>query len=75
MLSHSKHWLPLLWAKTLVLKAYEEGLATSENSIKFFLEELTVYRTKNGRLLGYDSIPIPLVYTQVCKQSVHIQPR
>ncbi|XP_063606898.1 bestrophin-2-like [Penaeus indicus] len=66
-----KHWLPLLWAKTLVLRAYEEGLATSESSIKFFLEELTVYRTKNGRLLGYDSIPIPLVYTQVVTLAVY----
>ncbi|XP_047478406.1 bestrophin-4-like [Penaeus chinensis] len=68
---YCKHWLPLLWAKTLVLRAYEEGLATSESSIKFFLEELTVYRTKNGRLLGYDSIPIPLVYTQVVTLAVY----
>ncbi|XP_042857393.1 bestrophin-4-like [Penaeus japonicus] len=68
---YCKHWLPLLWAKTLVLKAYKEGLATSESSIKFFLEELTVYRTKNGRLLGYDSIPIPLVYTQVVTLAVY----
>ncbi|KAK9508651.1 hypothetical protein O3M35_006162 [Rhynocoris fuscipes] len=62
---HSKHWLPIVWAASIVTRARKEGRIRDDFSVKTIIDELNVFRGKCGILLNYDTISVPLVYTQV----------
>lgn len=66
---HRKIWynfrLPLAWAASIATRARHEGEITSDLGVKGILDELNGFRSNCGRLLDYDWISIPLVYTQV----------
>lgn len=57
--------LPLAWAASIATRARHEGEITTDLGVKGILDELNSFRSKCGRLLDYDWISIPLVYTQV----------
>lgn len=62
---HSKHWLPIVWAASIVTRARKEGRIRDDFAVKTIIDELNKFRGQCGLLLSYDSISVPLVYTQV----------
>ncbi|KAJ8873602.1 hypothetical protein PR048_024420 [Dryococelus australis] len=62
---HSKHWLPIVWAASIVTRARKEGRIRDDFAVKTIIDELNKFRGQCGLLLSYDNISVPLVYTQV----------
>jgi len=63
--NHPKYWMPLVWASGIVTRARREGRITNDFSMKTLIDELNSFRGGCGKVLSYDWISIPLVYTQV----------
>lgn len=61
----SKHWLPIVWASSIVTRARKEGRIRDDFAVKTLIDELNKFRGSCGVLVQYDTISIPLVYTQV----------
>ncbi|KAF5278965.1 hypothetical protein FQA39_LY05643 [Lamprigera yunnana] len=61
----SKYWMPLVWATNIINRARKESLITSDHIVQTLLTELSEYRRRLGSLIGYDTVCVPLVYTQV----------
>ena len=61
----SKYWMPLVWATNLINRARKENLTTSDHIVQTILTELSDIRRRLGSLIGYDTVCVPLVYTQV----------
>ncbi|RVE45968.1 hypothetical protein evm_009371 [Chilo suppressalis] len=67
----SKHWLPIVWATSIVTRARKEGRIRDDFAVKTIIDELNKFRGQAGLLLSYDTISIPLVYTQVVTIAVY----
>jgi len=61
----SKYWMPLVWATNIINRARKEALITSDHVVQTLLVELSDIRKRLGALIGYDTVCVPLVYTQV----------
>ena len=61
---HPKYWISLVWAGAVVTRAKKEGRIKDEFAFQTIIKEINDFRGGCGGLLGYDWIPIPLVYTQ-----------
>lgn len=61
----SKYWMPLIWATNILNRARKEGIIQSDHIIQTILFELSDIRRRLGGLIGYDTVCVPLVYTQV----------
>ncbi|GLV33970.1 Bestrophin 2 [Carabus blaptoides fortunei] len=61
----SKYWMPLVWATNIINRARKESLITSDHIVQTLLQELSDIRRRLGGLIGYDTVCVPLVYTQV----------
>ena len=61
----SKYWLPLVWATNIITRARKESLISSDHLVQTILMELSDIRRRLGSLIGYDTVCLPLVYTQV----------
>lgn len=68
---YSKHWMPLIWASSIVTRARKEGRIWDDFSMQTIITELNKFRSNCGILMQYDSISIPLVYTQVVTIAVY----
>lgn len=66
----SKHWLPIVWASSIVTRARKEGRIRDDFAVKTLIDELNKFRGLCGSLMHYDTISVPLVYTQVGESSV-----
>lgn len=69
--SYSKHWMPIVWAASIVTRARKEGLIRDDFGVKTIIDELNNFRAKTGTLIMYDTISVPLVYTQVVTLAVY----
>ncbi|XP_052746430.1 bestrophin-2 isoform X2 [Bicyclus anynana] len=67
----SKYWMPLVWATNIINRARKEGLITSDHIVQTLLVELSDIRRRLGALIGYDTVCVPLVYTQVVTLSLY----
>ncbi|XP_039763402.1 bestrophin-4 isoform X2 [Pararge aegeria] len=67
----SKYWMPLVWATNIINRARKEGLITSDHIVQTLLVELSDIRRRLGGLIGYDTVCVPLVYTQVVTLSLY----
>lgn len=67
----SKHWLPIVWAASIVTRARKEGRIRDDFAVKTLIDELNKFRGMCGSILHYDTISIPLVYTQVVTLAVY----
>ncbi|XP_014209410.1 bestrophin-4 [Copidosoma floridanum] len=67
----SKHWLPIVWASSIVTRARKEGRIRDDFAVKTLIDELNKFRGSCGGLVHYDTISIPLVYTQVVTIAVY----
>ena len=61
----SKYWMPLVWATNIINRARKEALIQSDHVVQTMLVELSDIRRRLGSLIGYDTVCVPLVYTQV----------
>ncbi|XP_044732473.1 bestrophin-2 [Chrysoperla carnea] len=61
----SKYWMPLVWATNIINRARKESLITSDHIVQTLLMELSDIRRRLGGIIGYDTVCVPLVYTQV----------
>lgn len=61
----SKYWMPLVWATNIINRARKEGLIRSDHLVQTLLVELSEHRRKLGSIISYDTVCLPLVYTQV----------
>ncbi|XP_060530282.1 bestrophin-2 isoform X2 [Cylas formicarius] len=68
---YSKHWLPIVWASSIITRARKEGRIRDDFAVKTLIDELNKFRGKCGLLLSYDNISVPLVYTQVVTLAVY----
>ncbi|XP_055530851.1 bestrophin-4 isoform X2 [Wyeomyia smithii] len=68
---HSKHWLPIVWAASIVTRARKEGRCRDDFAVKTIIDELNKFRGQCGLLISFDTISIPLVYTQVVTLAVY----
>ena len=57
--------MPLVWATNILNRARKEGIITSDVVVQTILFELSDIRRRLGGLIGYDTVCVPLVYTQV----------
>ncbi|XP_011297701.1 bestrophin-4 [Fopius arisanus] len=67
----SKHWLPIVWASSIVTRARKEGRIRDDFAVKTLIDELNKFRGNCGSLIHYDTISVPLVYTQVVTLAVY----
>ncbi|XP_032669992.1 bestrophin-4 isoform X2 [Odontomachus brunneus] len=67
----SKHWLPIVWASSIVTRARKEGRIRDDFAMKTLVDELNQFRGKCGSITHYDTISVPLVYTQVVTLAVY----
>ncbi|KAK2581959.1 hypothetical protein KPH14_002400 [Odynerus spinipes] len=67
----SKHWLPIVWASSIVTRARKEGRIRDDFAVKTLIDELNKFRGMCGNLIHYDTISVPLVYTQVVTLAVY----
>lgn len=65
--SPNRYWMPLVWATNIINRARKDGLITSDHIVQTILMELSDIRRRLGALIGYDTVSVPLVYTQVTK--------
>ncbi|XP_037821538.1 bestrophin-2 isoform X4 [Lucilia sericata] len=68
---HSKHWLPIVWATSIITRARKEGRIRDDFAVKTIIDELNKFRGQCGLLISYDTISVPLVYTQVVTLAVY----
>jgi len=67
----SKYWMPLVWATNIINRARKDGLIASDHIVQTILVELSDIRRRLGGLIGYDTVCVPLVYTQVRFTKIH----
>ncbi|XP_017053065.1 bestrophin-4 [Drosophila ficusphila] len=63
--SYPKHWMPIVWAASIVIRARRENKIRDDYAVKTIIDELNQFRGLCGFLLYYDWVSVPLVYTQV----------
>ncbi|XP_015834075.2 bestrophin homolog 22 isoform X2 [Tribolium castaneum] len=68
----SKYWMPLVWATNLIIRARKENLINSDQLVQTILMELSEIRRRLGSLIGYDTVCVPLVYTQVVSLALYL---
>ncbi|KAI4464113.1 bestrophin [Holotrichia oblita] len=68
---YSKHWMPIVWASSIITRARKEGRIRDDFAVKTIIDELNKLRGQCGLLLSYDTISIPLVYTQVAESLIN----
>ena len=60
-----KWWMPLVWATNIVDRARMENRIKSDPGMQTILQEVARIRDGLTRVQHYDTISVPLVYTQV----------
>ncbi|SPP75994.1 bestrophin-2 [Drosophila guanche] len=68
---HPKYWMPIMWASSIVTRARKEGRIWDDFSLKSMIDELNKFRAGCNMLIHYDTISVPLVYTQVVTLAVY----
>ncbi|XP_053687646.1 bestrophin-2-like [Sabethes cyaneus] len=61
----SKYWMPLVWATNIINRARKEELIPSDHIVQTLLMELSDIRRRLGQIFSYNTVCVPLVYTQV----------
>lgn len=63
--------MPLVWATNIINRARKDGLISSDHIVQTILVELSDIRRRLGALIGYDTVSVPLVYTQVSNAIIY----
>ena len=70
--SVSKWWMPLVWATNIVGGARHEHRIKSDPGVQTILNEISQIRKGLTGVQHYDTISVPLVYTQVQKSFLYL---
>lgn len=54
-----------MWATNIINRARKDGHISSDHIVQTLLVELSDIRRRLGALISYDTVCVPLVYTQV----------
>ncbi len=65
--SVSKWWMPLVWATNILEQARSEAKINNDPGMQTILNEVSAIRKGLTGVQHYDTISVPLVYTQVEK--------
>ncbi|VUZ44725.1 unnamed protein product, partial [Hymenolepis diminuta] len=65
------NFLPLCWAQDLVTEMYKEKNIVFDRAVELLTVEIGAYRDRLYKLVVYDWINVPLVYTQVATLIVY----
>ena len=57
--------MPLVWAGSIVIRARKENRVKNDQTVQALITQINEFRSKAAKLLHYDWVPVPLVYTQV----------
>lgn len=68
---YSKNFMPIVWAAGIVTRARKEGRINDDFAVKTIMKALNKFRSDCGVLMTYNTISIPLVYTQVVTIAVY----
>ena len=60
--------MPLVWAGSIVIRARKENRVKNDQTVQALITQINEFRSKAAKLLHYDWVPVPLVYTQVSYQ-------
>jgi hypothetical protein len=66
-----KWWMPLVWATHIVENARSENRINNDPGVQTILSEICNIRKALTKLQHYDTISVPLVYTQVATLAVY----
>ena len=69
--SVSKWWMPLVWATNIVNRARQENRLKSDPGMQTVLGEISRIRSGLTCVQHYDTLSVPLVYTQVVSLAVY----
>ena len=65
MTDYTCYWVPITWASSLTLQAWEQGYIKKAKFLVSLNKEMTFVKAKCGEVWNYSYICFPLVYTQV----------
>lgn len=68
---YGKNFMPIVWAAGIVTRARKEGRINDDYAAMTIIEALNSFRGSCGVLMTYNTITIPLVYTQVVTLAVY----
>lgn len=68
---YSKNFLPIVWASSIATRARKEGRIRDDLSLTTIIGSLNQFRGQCSDLMSYNTISIPLVYTQVVTIAVY----
>lgn len=54
--SYSKHWMPIVWAASIITRARKEGRIRDDFAVKTLIDELNKFRGQAGLLIAFDTI-------------------
>lgn len=54
--SYSKHWMPIVWAASIITRARKEGRIRDDFAVKTLIDELNKFRGQAGLLISFDTI-------------------
>lgn len=72
---YSKHWMPIVWASSIITRARKEGRIRDDFAVKTLIDELNKFRGQTGILIAYGNLLHLLLfllsqsaqfYTSVC---------
>ena len=63
----NKWWMPLVWATNIVNRARQENRLKSDPGMQTVLQEISNIRHGLTSVQHFDTLSVPLVYTQVGK--------
>ena len=64
----NKWWMPLVWATNIVNRARQENRLKSDPGMQTVLQEISNIRHGLTSVQHFDTLSVPLVYTQVCHE-------
>lgn len=50
---YSKHWMPIVWASSIITRARKEGRIRDDFAVKTLIDELNKFRGQTGLLIAY----------------------
>ncbi|KAL5290514.1 hypothetical protein ACFFRR_010093 [Megaselia abdita] len=68
---HSKHWMPLMWATSIITRARKEGRIRDDFAVNTIINAIQNFRANLNRLISYNTVSVPLIYTQVVTLAVY----
>uniref|UniRef100_A0A914EB99 Bestrophin homolog n=1 Tax=Acrobeloides nanus TaxID=290746 RepID=A0A914EB99_9BILA len=70
--THGKFWLPAQWIFNLLRKAKDLNLFESDFIYMNVVDKVSNFRASAMRIVLYDLMPIPLIYTQVVNLTIDL---